>query len=261
MYNDSHLYGKGGVVLKILFVFIAGVIAGFVNVNAGAGSLLTLPALILFGLPPAVANGTNRIAILTGAISATSNFKAKGVFDISLAYWIVPPALIGAVIGSIVVISLPDRVFNLILSMVMMLVLVVILINPQKRFAKKHEDLSNKHKMAAALSFLFIGFYGGFIQAGVGILIIATLSLTTGLPLVKINSLKMFVVGIYTIFALIVFILNGKVHWLIGLVLAAGNALGSYIGSNLGIKHGDRFTRIILIVSVIAMALKIAGVF
>ena len=243
---------------KLLLILVVGVVTGFINTNAGGGSLLTLPMLIFLGLPSAVANGTNRLAILFGAISATTNFKKKGMFDWKFGMELAIPALIGAVIGSSIVISLPDRMFKLILSFAMMVVLAIIIINPRSKIEKTFKNIGLKKRILAMIVFFFIGIYGGFVQAGVGFIIIAALSLMTGLSLVRINALKVFVVLIYMIFSLTIFIVNGKINLPMGLALAAGNAIGAYLGSNFAVAKGDKWIRAILIVAIIAMAIKLA---
>ena len=248
-------------IIKVLIIFAVGAITGFINVNAGGGSLLTLPVLIFMGLPPQVANGTNRISILTGALSATRNFKNKGVLDWKFGFKLAVPALIGSVIGASVVITIPDEVFNAILSAVMIMVVAVIIINPAERFKASAGKLDAKKEIISGIAFFFVGFYGGFIQAGVGFLIIAVLSFITHLPLLKINALKMMVVSVYTLFSLAVFVLNGKIDLLMGVSLAAGSALGAYLGSHFAMKKGDKWIQLILIIAVIAMALKLIGVF
>ncbi len=248
-------------IIKLVLIFLAGIVAAFINVNAGGGSLLTLPALIFLGLPPVVANGTNRIAILVGAISATRNFKNKGVFDWKFGLELAIPAVIGATIGSSIAVTIPDKMFNTILSCVMILVVIAIIVNPQKRIKGAIEALTRTKKIVAGIVFFFVGFYGGFIQAGVGFLIMATLALITGLSLVRINALKVFVVLIYTIFSLVVFVLNGKVNLPMGLALSAGHAIGAHLGASFAVKKGDKWIRGILVIAVIAMALKLSGIF
>jgi uncharacterized protein len=247
--------------IKYILVLLAGLVAGFINVNAGGGSLLTIPALIFLGLPPLVANGTNRIAILFGAISATQNFKKKKVLDMKFGLLLAVPALFGAIIGSLVVIKLTDQVFNTILSVVMILVLLFIVFKPQNKYQGLIEELSSKKKILTAIAFFFVGLYGGFIQAGVGFVIMITLTLMTGLSLVSINGLKVFVVLIYTIFSLGIFLFHGKVDIAVGLILASGNTLGSYLGSNFAIAKGDKWIKAILIAAVILMAGKLSGLF
>lgn len=247
--------------VNIIVIFIVGVVTGFINVNAGGGSLLTMPILIFMGLPPAVANGTNRIAILAGAVSATATFKKKGYFDWKFALELGIPALIGALIGSAVAVSIPDELFKAIFSVIMVVVLAVIIINPQGKIKRSIEDLSAKRRIVTAVAFFFIGIYGGLIQAGVGFLIIASLSLITGLSLVKINALKVFVVLLYTILSISVFLFHGKINIPIGFSLAAGSAFGAYLGSHFAIAKGDKWIRVILVISVVAMAIKLSGIF
>lgn len=103
----------------------------------------------------------------------------------------------------------------------------------------------------AALVFFGVGFYGGFIQAGVGLIIIAALALITGMTLVKINSLKVLITTIYMLSSLLVFVWSGKVEWLPGVVLAGGNALGAYLGSVLTVHKGDKWIRVFLVVTVV----------
>lgn len=249
------------IIVKLLIIFVVGLISGFINVNAGGGSILTLPALIFMGLPAAVANGTNRISVLAGALSATRNFKNKDVLDWKFGLELAVPALVGAVIGAKISITLSEEAFKMILSGVMILVLVAIILNPAERFKGALAEVGPKNKIIAAIAFFFVGFYGGFIQVGVGFLIIAALSLITHLPLVRINALKMMVVLVYTLFSLGVFVVNGKVDLVMGLAIAAGSALGTYLGSNLAIAKGDKWIRVILIVAVIAMVVKLTGIF
>ncbi|MBU4311876.1 MAG: sulfite exporter TauE/SafE family protein [Candidatus Omnitrophica bacterium] len=248
-------------IIKLILIFFAGIIASFINVNAGGGSLLTLPALIFMGLPSAVANGTNRIAILVGAISATRKFKNKGIFDWRFGLELAIPALIGAIIGANIAINIPDRLFNTILSCVMILVVTVIILDPQKRMKKAFEETTKAKKFIAGVAFFFVGFYGGFIQLGVGFLIMATLTLITGLSLVRINALKVFVVLIYTVFSLAIFVFNGKINLPVGIALSAGHAIGAHLGATFAVKKGDKWIRIILAIAVTVMALKLSNIF
>jgi hypothetical protein len=243
--------------LKVVVILCAGTAAGFINTLAGGGSLLTIPALIFLGLPSAVANGTNRIAILVQNIVATTNFKRKGFFDYKFSLKLSIPAVIGSIVGSNIAVTLPDYIFNKVLGVVMILVLFLIIYNPKKKLGASVEKLSSKREIIAMIAFFFVGVYGGFIQAGVGFIFIVTLSLLTGLSLVRINSIKVFIIAIYTISSLGVFVMNGKINWIVGLTLAIGNSLGAYLGSNFAVAKGDKWIRIILVIVVLIMALKL----
>lgn len=247
--------------LHILLVILTGIAAGFLNVNAGGGSLIAMPVLIFLGLPSAVANGTNRIALIIQNIIAVANFKSKGFFDWKLSIVFALPAVIGSVIGSNLAISMSGEVFNKILAVVMLVVLALIIWKPQKKLEAKKETLEKKDKIIGAIVFFFVGIYGGVIQAGAGFIIIAALTLITGYSLVKINSMKVFIIAIYTVLSLLIFIINGKVNWVYGLSLAVGNGIGAYIGSNFSVKKGDKWIKVILIITVVFMAAKLFGIF
>ncbi|MCY6482897.1 sulfite exporter TauE/SafE family protein [Clostridium aestuarii] len=247
--------------MKLLMVLAAGVVAGFINTLAGGGSLLTMPLLIFLGLPSVVANGTNRVALMVQNIVAVTNFKKKGYFDIKFSLMLGIPAIIGSIVGAKIAIKLPDEVFNKILGVIMIIVVIFIIWQPQKRIASMKKELTKKHKALASIVFFFVGIYGGLVQAGTGFIVIISLTLITGFSLVKINSLKVFVIAMYMVSALLVFIVNGKVDWLLGLTLAVGNGLGGYIGSNFAVKKGDKYIRIVLFVAVLLMAGKLLGIY
>lgn len=246
--------------LHIALIAAVGIVAGFLNTVAGGGSLITMPVLIFLGLPSAVANGTNRVAIMSQCIVAVTNFRSKGYFDWKLGLMLAVPAAAGAIVGSGIAVSLPDDIFNKVLAVVMLIVLGLIIWNPQKKLKKKEEALGTKEKVIGMIVFFGVGVYGGFIQAGVGFIMIAALTLLTGYSLVRINSMKVFIVAVYMVFSLIVFIVSGKVDWVLGLSLAVGNSIGGYLGSNFSVKKGDKWIKAVLVVAVVAMALKLLGI-
>lgn len=247
---------------KAILIFITGIIAGFLNTVGGGGSLLAMPVLIFSGLPSAVANGTNRIALMIQNIVAVINFKNKGYFYPKICIMLGIPAILGSIIGAKVAIDISGELFEKILGIVMLVVLVLIIWRPEKKFIKPIDidKLSIKRRIAAIIAFFFVGFYGGFIQGGVGFIIILTLGLITGMSLVKINSLKVFIVAIYMISSLIVFIVNGKVDWGLGILLAAGNGIGGYLGSNFAVSKGDKWIRRFIFIVMVIMAGKLLGI-
>ena len=241
-------------------VFFAGILAGFINTLAGGGSLLTLPILIFLGLPTAVANGTNRIAIVAQCAFAVAGFKKKGVSNFKLSLLLSIPAILGAIIGAYIAVDISDVLFKRVLAIVMLLVLGLILWNPSKNRQISGDNpvsLERHQLVTTMIVFFFIGIYGGFIQVGVGFIIIAALTTITKFNLVVTNSHKVFIAGIYSIFALIVFAFNGKVCWKIGLCLAAGMGLGGWIGSHWAVAKGERWIRAVLTICVVAMVIKL----
>ena len=179
--------------------------------------MITMPVLIFLGLPATVANGTNRLAITVQSVFAVAGFKRKGVSDFKSSLLMSLPALVGAVIGAQLAVDVSDMLFKRILAVVMILVIVLILWNPIRmrqgiaQYDGGMASLGKSRRTVSMLIFFFIGVYGGFIQAGIGFLIIAVLTTISGLNLVETNSHKVFIVGVNAFFALIVFIFNSKI--------------------------------------------------
>jgi len=241
---------------QLPLLFAIGIIAGILNVLAGGGSLLTLPLLIFMGLPSAVANGTNRIAIFCQNIFAIRGFRQRGVMPLELALLCTPPALLGSWVGAQLAISMDDQMFNRLLALIMIGVLIFTAVDPMKRFRKEDVTFSVGRKLVLVISFFFVGIYGGFVQAGVGFLVITAL-LLHGLDLVRINAIKVFVIFAYTFIALGVFIYHGQINYPLGLALAAGNSLGGVIGPKLAVDKGHDWIKKVVSLTVLVFALKL----
>lgn len=242
--------------MDFLYLILIGFIAGIINTLAGGGSLLTLPLLIFLGLPPNVANGTNRVAIFIQNIFGSAGYKSKGYNTFPFSIYFGISALIGAVIGAKLAIDIKGDVFNKILAVVMLIVVVFIVKRP-KDVGLIPEKLDKKHLWISNIVFFFIGIYGGFIQAGTGFLILLALNSINKFSLLKSNATKTVVVLIYTLSALITFAYYGKVNWQYGLFLALGGATGAWFASRWSVKKGDKVIRIFLIVIVFFMSIKL----
>lgn len=242
----------------ILLLLAVGVFAGFLNTIAGGGSLLTLPILIFLGLPTAMANGTNRVALVVQNGVAVWNFRRRGFFDWRLGLLLGIPAMIGSILGARLAIHTPDAVFNKILAVVMLIVLgLTIMPKKKKNDLAREAYLSKKQRIIGVLGFFLIGIYSGFIQAGVGFVIMAFTSTLIGMSLVKVNSIKVLVVGLCMITSLITYILHGDVRWFYGLLLATGQGAGAWLGSNFAVNKGEEWIRRILVVTVLFMSAKL----
>jgi len=244
--------------LHLVLLFGIGAVAGFINVNAGGGSSLTLPTLIFMGLEGSVANGTNRIALLVQNIFAVSSFRRNEFHDFKLSTKLGLFTLPGAIAGALVASKISDVLFQRIVGGILIFIVVSLFLSQRM---KGQNLVTGKHHWAIYPAMLGIGFYGGFLQIGVGFLLMAALYHLMRLNLVLVNMHKVFIVLIYTVPALAVFILTGNVNWKYGLVLACGNALGGWWGAHAAVKGGEKAIRIILAVGVSIMALKLFGIF
>lgn len=241
---------------EIVLLIIIGTAAGFINTVAGGGSLLTIPFLIELGLLPTVANATNRVAIVIQNIFAVSGFKSKGISSFRYSLWLGASAAAGAFIGARIAVEIDEETFKKVLAIVMIIVIILTIFKPFGK-SKQTEDLSFKKQMIGTIVFFFLGIYGGFIQAGIGFLIIAALSSINHFNLAKSNAVKVFVALMYTSTAVIYFAIEGKINWQYGLTLAIGNSIGAWISSRWSVKAGDKYVRWFLIVTVFVLAIKL----
>ena len=240
-------------------VALAGVgcAAGFVNVLAGGGSLLTLPVMVLLlGYSGPEANGTNRIALLAQNITSTVAFRRKGYSDLKLSLSLSLCALPGAVIGALLGSVFEGVWFNRLLAC-LMIAIMIITVMKRTEPARSTFHATRNQIIAAHIGMVVMGLYGGFIQAGAGLVLMPMLQRTLGIDLVRVNMHKVFIIGFYTIFALVVFALHGKVFWMAGLILAVGNSAGAWLATHVAIKKGERVIRVVFNIALIAMAIKL----
>lgn len=207
--------------------------AGVINVLAGGGSFLTLPVLIAAGLPVHIANGTNRISVVFQGVFAAASFQKKGEFDAMLYKQLLPPLLLGAVVGAFLATFIDPEGLRTTFG-VLFLVMAFALLT-RSHWSKKAEP--RLHPLRYPALFI-VGVYGGFIQAGVGLWILLA---STGLfasDAVRANSVKLPLTLTFTFPALLIFLHADMVHWIPGLILALGTVLGTVVGVRLSIRGG-----------------------
>jgi uncharacterized membrane protein YfcA len=233
-----------------------GFIAGVVNTLAGGGSLLTVPLLVLYGLPGNIANGTNRIAVLVQSAVAAWRFRAEGVSGFRAAGPLIAPLLLGSLIGALAISRVAPETFEHLFGLVMLVLLVPILRATRTDLAGARQQ--GWSRATTLLVFFVIGLYGGAFQAGVGIFLVLALA-HVGHGLVLSNSIKTILVTAFTAVAVAVFVLQGQVVWLPAVLLSISTAAGAAVGTRIAVRGGDEVIRPLLAVAVIAMAGKMLG--
>jgi len=241
---------------EITLLVGGGLLAGIVNTLAGGGSLLTIPLLVLIGLPGNVANGTNRFGILVQSCMAVWSFRAQGVSEFRRALPVIAPLALGSLVGAVGVSRLSDAIFEKAFGVVMLLLLVPTL--AQRTAVSSNGGVRAWPPLVSTAVFFCIGIYGGAFQAGIGILLLLALS-RSGIDLVRANAIKVLVVAAVTVVALPVFIAGGNVAWLPAVVLAAGFSAGGVLGAHLAVVGGERLIRPVVGVAVIALAVRMLG--
>jgi uncharacterized protein len=242
-------------------VIAAGFFAGFINTVAGSGSLITLPLLISIGLPATVANGTNRVGVLLQNVVGAESFRRRRVLDLRGAVLLGIPAIGGSLIGAQIAVNLDEAMMRTAIGVVMILMLFVIILRPNRWLEGKMEVMTGLPNWKQVAIFFVIGIYGGFIQAGVGIFLLAGLVLSVGYDLVKANAAKIVIVLLFTISSLVVFVRNGQVVWSIGLLLSVGSMAGAWVAARMAVQRGAPWVRRLLIIVVILSAAGLFGVY
>lgn len=241
-------------------IVAAGFLAGFINTLAGSGSLITLPLLIFVGLPAPIANGTNRVAVLLQNVVGVSGFYQQKILDIRGAMILGMPAFLGSIVGANIAVNLDEALMRKAIGIVMILMLVIILFRPKQWLKGDLEKIAGTPSYGKLVVFFFIGIYGGFIQAGVGIFLLAGLVLGIGYDLVRANAVKVGIVLVFTVAALGIFVINGQVDWFIGLILAIGNMLGAWFATRFAIEKGAIWVRRLLIAVIIISAASLLDI-
>ena len=243
--------------LNLASVLLIGAIAGFINVLAGGGSFLTLPLLIFLGLPPNLANGTNRLAILMQNTFAIGRFMKQkvnpGKFALKAAAFSVPGGIIGAWLATLV----SNSQFKMSLALVMIGMSLFTLFSTNKQSGDPLDpEVYVGSWIGPGFAYFLVGIYGGYIQAGVGFLVLSVL-LWQNINLVHGNAVKLTIIFFFTAIALLIFAWNGQVNWAMGAMLGIGNMLGAWLGTHVAIKKGHNFIKHVVTVAVIVFAIKL----
>ncbi|QEA38908.1 sulfite exporter TauE/SafE family protein [Pistricoccus aurantiacus] len=239
----------------VVLVFV-GLLAGFINVLSAGGSMLTLPLLMFLGLPPQVANGTNRIAITLQSVSAVVNFWRAGARHLALSLRLSVPAVIGSLLGVWLALKVSDALFEAVLIGVMVASAAVMLL-PQPKLDTR--PLTRERLTPAIYLAMFaIGVYGGFIQVGVGVLFIVVLYRMLKIDLAQINVFKVLIILIYTLPALGLFVYHDQVRWGYGLLLALGSVSGAWIAVRVNLSaQGALWVKWLTLAVILAIVLRL----
>lgn len=233
--------------LYIVLLIVSGIVAGFVNTVAGGGSIFTLPALMLLGMPADIANGTNRIGVFLQSLAGVRGFRQHGKLDQKAIMPILLPTVAGSLIGSWVASVIPVEVLKPVLLGTMIAMTLLIVLKPGTLPAVDEQILTLKEKPIANLWLFLAGLYGGFVQAGVGFILLTALAGVLRYDLVRANALKMLCTLVFGGVALLVFIVQGQVLWVPGLILGASTIIGVQLSVRFAISAKQQTLKWILL--------------
>jgi hypothetical protein len=246
---------------KVALLFVAGAASGWINTLAGGGSILTVPVMVFLGMPGPVANGTNRIGIIAQNIASVWGFFRKGFSDFRLSATLSVCASVGAFFGANAGVRLDGVWFERTLALIMIGLLIIMMMDgkrqPPAKLDGPPEPRPAKNLLLGHLLFVGAGFWGGFIQIGVGFLMMPILNRVMGLDLVRTNMHKVFIALVFSIVALAVFAAQVEIEWTLGLALAAGYAVGGWFGAHSAVTHGEGLIKTVFYLALVAMAVKL----
>lgn len=246
---------------QVVLLLGGGFAAGAINSLAGGGSMLSVPLLVMAGVPGTMANGSNRLGILAASASAAVEFRRRGVDGVRSAGNVLAAVVVGSVVGAYAITLVDDTLFERIFGFLMVPLLVLSLRRrPPAPTADDGTEIAPTPwpTWLTWVVFVAIGAYGGAFQAGIGLVLMVAL-LRSGLDVVTANAVKVVVTLVVTVVALPVFIAQGQIAWAEGLVLALGFAVGGRVGAALTVSRGDEIVRPVLIVAVLVSSTRLLG--
>lgn len=246
-------------ITPVMFVFVTGIagIAGFIDAVSGGGGILTLPAYMFVGIPPHNAYAVNKMAAVTGSVTAVVKYFKGGAVDIKIALISAAGSFIGSIAGAYIVLLLTDEILKILVFIAVPVVTAVVIFYKEDGKEKSQNYVITNKKVFLALGIgLVIGAYDAFIGSGVGTFAIIAFAgvmkydfLTAG------GNAKVINVASNTA-ALVTFTINGLMIWEIAIPCAAATVAGSYIGSRTALKNGTRIMRPMMIMVVALMMAK-----
>lgn len=237
-------------------IAVLGILASIINILAGGGSNLILPLLMAFGVPPDIANASNRVGIFFQSLTGIRGFRNAGALPTHDLRGILLPMIFGGLVGSVLASVLPNQILKPALLVCILSVATLTFLKPQLLLPPQNvQERKVSDTRGAAVLLFAVGIYGGFVQASTAFILLPVLAGVLQYNLLRANALKLVCTLAFTVVALAVFIVQGQIWWDVGLVLAAGNILGSIIGVKIALKLSPNTLRTILFVmTVVAVA-------
>lgn len=239
---------------QLLLLVLGGALCGVINALSGGGSFITLPLLLWFGLPPQIANASNRVAILLQSAAGVGEYHRHRVMPWRQVPGLAAVSIAGSLLGAYAAARIEEGLFRHLAALLFAVMAATIFVDP-KRWTRA--ESAGRVTPALYPIFLVIGVYGGFLQAGAGVLQLGALVLLGGFDVVRANALKFGLATCFTAAALLVFWRAGQVLWLPGLALAAGSTVGGVLGARLVIAKGARWVRVFVVLAALAAIIKL----
>ena len=227
--------------MDILLLFVAGLLGGALNSIAGGGTFITFPALVFAGVPPIAANATNTFSSFAGYVSGAYAFRQEMVEHKKTVILMVIASLIGGAVGAYLLLHIQEREFNTVIPWLMLFATLMFIYGGQigvylKGLSTRNSKAQTAWLMFLGVLFLLIAVYGGFFNAGLGIITLSYLVLAGFSNINMMNGLKLLVSTFVSIIAIAIFTMNGMIAWSQGIVVMLGTLIGGYYSAILSTR-------------------------
>lgn len=244
------------VALNLFFLlFLVAIFAGFVDSIAGGGGLIVLPAMLILGIPPLEALGTNKLQAQFGSASATIAYARRGHVDLKKQFPMALMAFLGGIVGAIIAAFVPPDILRMIMPFLLIAIAIYFAFKPNL------SDLDSHRRITPILFGLtivpLVGFYDGIFGPGAGSFYMLAFVGLAGFGMLKSTAHTKLLNFGSNFGSFLVFTVSGAIMWKLGLIMGLGQFLGAQIGSRLAMKNGAKIIRPLLVISCIAMATKL----
>ncbi len=238
-------------VLEAVLVALAGLGAGAINAVVGSGTLITFPTLLAIGVPPVVANVSNTVGLVPGSVAGAWGYRRELAGQRSRVLRLATATIIGAIIGAVLLLVLPEASFEAVVPVLILLGCVLVIIQPW--ILRRLGERTRPHHGGPLvwLGVLVIGVYGGYLGAGQGVLLIAVLGVGLTETLQRVNAAKNILAGLANLVAGLIFVAVAEVNWVAAGLIAAGSTFGGVLGAGVA----RRLPAVILRATVVVIGL------
>ncbi|NLU83171.1 sulfite exporter TauE/SafE family protein [Rhodococcus sp. HNM0569] len=240
---------------EIVAIAAAGLGAGAINALVGSGTLITFPTLVAFGFPPVTATMSNAIGLVAGGVSGTWGYRRELRGQRDRLRWQLPASLLGGVLGSWLLLHLPEGVFTTIVPVLLVLALILVVLQPRiQKWAKSRsgvdEGLSTARMVALTASTFAVGVYGGYFTAAQGILLMGVMGAILPETMQRMNAAKNLLSLVVNVVAALAYTLVAfdRINWAAAGLIAAGSLVGGVVGARYGRRLSPAMLRGVIVV-------------
>lgn len=243
--------------IEAIIVVVAGVFAGGINTVVGSGTLVTFPVLLAVGYSPVVANVSNSLGLVPGSLSGAWGYRNELKGQGERMKRLLPASILGAVVGAILLVTLPEDAFSTIVPVLIAVALVLVVAQPWLNRKLAERERHEHGGLTLWVGVFAAGIYGGYFGAAQGVLVMGLMGVLMNEHLQRMNALKNVLTAFVNLVAGVLFIFIADVAWLPVLLLAVGSVFGGLIGAKVGRKLPPTALRAVIVIVGIAAIIKL----